>query len=274
MLIELPVVRPFDRLRPGQGKRPAFTLIELLVVIAIISLLVSILLPSLNRAKDLAKRVVCLTNMKSNGTAISAYTTANNGWYPARFGWSHAYYWPDYPGEKFWDEYVNLGLLVESDFVAGDFSYLGGNFPSGAPAVKVSNLVYCPAGQQKIVDHWSENKEYAVYDSYCYFGPFKYTLGDKLRVSEKLEIEFWDGSGDTVTSTVLMTDYMNASSNGRVYGFWHGEEGINVLFDDCSASWVVDDRVYPYFEDAAADGSYSARWGALNDAWGYLSEGN
>jgi len=66
-----------------------FTLIELLVVIAIISLLVSILLPSLNKAKELAKQAVCSVNLKNIGTAYALYlneydekffeSTANNG---------------------------------------------------------------------------------------------------------------------------------------------------------------------------------------------------
>ena len=58
--------------------RRGFTLIELLVVIAIISLLVSILLPSLNRAKRLARSISCLSNLRSVGLALSLYTAEND----------------------------------------------------------------------------------------------------------------------------------------------------------------------------------------------------
>lgn len=59
-----------------------FTLIELLVVIAIIALLVSILLPSLNRARELAKRAMCGANLSSIGKAVGLYQAENNDLWP------------------------------------------------------------------------------------------------------------------------------------------------------------------------------------------------
>ena len=55
-----------------------FTLVELLVVVAIIALLVSILLPTLGRAKELAKQAICGSNLKNIGTGFKMYEGENN----------------------------------------------------------------------------------------------------------------------------------------------------------------------------------------------------
>lgn len=59
-----------------------FTLIELLVVIAVIALLMAILMPALSRARETVKRVVCSSQVRQVGVAISAYATDNAGRMP------------------------------------------------------------------------------------------------------------------------------------------------------------------------------------------------
>jgi prepilin-type N-terminal cleavage/methylation domain-containing protein len=61
------------------ARRRGFTLVELLVVIGIIALLISILLPALNKARESANRTKCMANMKQVMTALMNYCTDNKG---------------------------------------------------------------------------------------------------------------------------------------------------------------------------------------------------
>ena len=75
--------------RPPHRAKAAFTLIELLVVVAIIALLISILLPSLQRAREQAKAVVCMSNTRQILLAMTMYQQEWDGYMPDNL-WSEA----------------------------------------------------------------------------------------------------------------------------------------------------------------------------------------
>ena len=73
-----------------RSKRTGFTLVELLVVIGIIALLISILLPSLNKAREAARRVKCISNMRQIVLAMNMFAQDNKGLMPCE-GSKNAY---------------------------------------------------------------------------------------------------------------------------------------------------------------------------------------
>ncbi len=74
--------------RPASGqdaRETGFTLIELLVVISIIAILISILLPALAKARELANRAVCMANIRGIIQSMITYSQSNNGVFPANY---------------------------------------------------------------------------------------------------------------------------------------------------------------------------------------------
>lgn len=71
--------------RLNKTRKLSFTLTELLVVIVVISILMTILVPSLNKAREAAKNALCLSNFGQIGTATYTYSAQHNGNLPASF---------------------------------------------------------------------------------------------------------------------------------------------------------------------------------------------
>lgn len=90
-------------------RNKAFTLIELLVVVAIIALLMSVLLPSLANAREQAKKVKCMSNLRQLGAAIFMYAQEYNGTMPiCKASWQRGYSGPAF---DWWDNPFNVRLL-------------------------------------------------------------------------------------------------------------------------------------------------------------------
>lgn len=83
-----------------------FTLIELMIVVAIIAILSSLLLPSLQKSKELAREIVCKNNLKQLSSVSSLYSSDNNSYLP-NASMSYGNQWPakmlDYLGGGYWN---------------------------------------------------------------------------------------------------------------------------------------------------------------------------
>jgi prepilin-type N-terminal cleavage/methylation domain-containing protein len=126
-----------ERTKAVTRGRRGFTLVELLVVIGIIALLVSILLPALNRARESANRTKCLANLHSIGQMVNMYANANKGFIP--IGYSG--------GSSGSGSFGSNYYLARANSKGVRFTGLGLLYPAGLITQSAGEgpLFYCPS---------------------------------------------------------------------------------------------------------------------------------
>jgi len=138
-------------------RKSAFTLIELLVVIAIIALLVSILMPALGRAKELAKQIQCAANLSGLGKAMAVYQNNNKEMNPSvnskdrtGAGIFNEYY---IPAQTMWNNVGNCMQTATYIGPNGGWKYPtvgGGLFLLVKHADVTPEVFLCPSAEQGI----------------------------------------------------------------------------------------------------------------------------
>lgn len=249
----------------------AFTLIELLVVISIIALLISILLPSLSRARDQAKSVHCLAKLKELGNALATYENTSQGilpparWFPSTddLDFSKPNPLPRSSGEtRFTTEIIEYGwteLLFQ--YVYGEQVNVPVSYPvqRNVEGRRWEEYFLCKAvgyddvnsGHYRVyLPAWSGDRFYLregrVYDDTVRLNPMR--GGRRENVSPKLPLigdanensERGDGFGLDECSYIDAGEANYVGSDGRSNGNRFSDRhygGANYLFQDLHGSW-------------------------------------
>ena len=240
----------------------AFTLIELLVVIAIISLLVSILLPSLGRAKALAKRSICMSNLKQISLLYILYENEHEA-FPAQ---AHQNVWPITLYEETTGGHLGFDLRVPlGPYASPDVFYCpdGGHWFGVAdvdPLVLVNdpddrggwdNPYYHPAGFDIAIVTYALFPGCAMPLSYLPLTnpPFNFdetswpwikSMADVGQAASECVLatdhSFWQGGLPTIHNHPVYTGYA-VSTPSTIY------EGQSTSFFDGHAEWRDGDTV-------------------------------
>ncbi|QDT18236.1 DUF1559 domain-containing protein [Alienimonas californiensis] len=128
--------------------RPGFTLIELLVVIAIIAILVSLLLPAVQQAREAARRSQCKNNLKQLALALHNYESTHRVFPPGSLGFPLV--WSAQAQLLPYVEQANLHDLLDFDVPPLTFGYIAAAAANEAAAKQALPLLLCPSDGDRV----------------------------------------------------------------------------------------------------------------------------
>jgi len=249
--------------QPNRTK--GFTLVELLVVIGIIALLISILLPSLNRARETANRVKCAANLKAIGNSLLLYSNDNKSAYPrGNYVGSNAPMAPTWGTGATGQTFTPNGSAptntpYPNDITAAIYLILTTQDITGDSFVCPSSSAekWDFGGGQNTASNWCNwnGDDYKKRLSYSYQNPYgditAVTNGYKLNSNVTADfavfadinpgtIISYDGLGGGGASDNVIEPLNNSQANiqQKANSSNHNKDGQNVLYGDGHVDWT------------------------------------